>query len=51
MDCKPSDLGANLGEFREFREFRHFTDNKRVALEKFELEFVDFQGFDAGLES
>jgi len=38
------------GESREFREFREFRD-MGIRSVKLELEFIDFQGLDAGFKS
>jgi hypothetical protein len=48
------DAGLGRRESREFREFSEFRDLDRdtaICSVKFELEFVDFQGFYAGLKS
>lgn len=39
------------GEFRESRESRNFDRNTGIGSAEFKLEFIDFQGFDAGLKS
>ncbi len=38
-------------EFREFRELREYSRDSQIGSMEFVLEFIDFQGFDAGFKS
>ena len=44
-------VSSKSREFRDFRNFRNSDRRYRYTSAKFELQFVDLQGLDAGLES